>query len=94
MLGTKIIDLHGNIFTLGNWHLKTQIPIGIYDKLVFTKDTISLESFNLAIKGNKFKAYFYSLSLNLYICFKLTLKGYDESKDIRKAYLYGKRKNK
>lgn len=94
MLGSQIIDLHGNIFTRGDWTLETQIPTGIYDKLIFTKDILSQESFNLAIKDNKFRAYIYLSYLTLYACYKLTLDGYDESNDIRKAYLYGKRKHK
>ena len=62
------------------------------DKLIFTRDYASGDSFNLAVKKKTYKAYFYNLSINCYVCYKLELVGYDESKDIRKAYLYGKRR--
>lgn len=91
-MAKEILDLHGNKFKVGDWKLFLNIPIGKSDKLIFTRDYLSGEAFNLEVKGKKYKAYFYNLSMNLYVGYKLELTGYDESKDIRKAYLYGKRK--
>ena len=33
--------------------------------------------FNLGVKGKTYKAYFYNLSINFYVCYKLELIGYD-----------------
>lgn len=91
-MAKEILDLHGNKFIAKNWKLCLDIPIGKWDKLVFTRDYVSGDSFNLGVKGKTYKAYFYNLSMRCYICYGLELAGYDESKDIRKAYLYGKRR--
>ena len=88
----EILDLHGNKFKVGDYKLSLEIPIGKCNKLIFTRDPLSGETFNLFVKGKIYKAYFYNLSINCYVCYKLELVGYDESKDIRKAYLYGKRR--
>lgn len=94
MFGPIIKDLHGNIFSTKTWGLYIAIPQGKYDKLIFTKDHLSDKPFNLAIKGNKYYAYILTEEQSIYVKYKLTLQGYDESLDIRKAYLYGKRKSK
>lgn len=91
-MAKEILDLHGNKFKVGDYKLSLNISIGKCDKLIFTRDHISGETFNLFVKGKIYKAYFYNLSINCYVCYKLELIGYDESKDIRKAYLYGKRR--
>lgn len=91
-MAKEILDLHGNKFIAKNWKLYLSIPIGKCDKLIFTRDYVSGDSFNLAVKKKTYKSYFYNLSINCYVCYKLELVGYDESKDIRKAYLYGKRR--
>ena len=91
-MAKEILDLHGNKFIAKDWKLCLSIPIGKCDKLIFTRDYVSGDSFILAVKKKTYKAYFYNLSINCYVCYKLELVGYDESKDIRKAYLYGKRR--
>lgn len=91
-MAKEILDLHGNKFKVGDYKLSLEIPIGKCNKLIFTRDHISGEIFNLFVKGKIYKAYFYNPSINCYVCYRLELVGYDESKDIRKAYLYGKRR--
>lgn len=89
----EILDLHGNKFEVLGYKLELKIPILKWERLLFTRDYISGESFNLGIRGKVYRAYFYNYEMDLYVSYKLKYLGYDESKDIRKSYLYGKRKN-
>ena len=84
----EIIDLHGNKFKVGDYFLCLKIPITGKGNLVFTRDLISGEPFNLSVNKNKYKGYFYNVSLNLYVKYDLEYNGYDESLDIRKSHLY------
>jgi hypothetical protein len=84
----EITDLHGNKFRVGNYKLCLKIPITGKGNLVFTRDLISGESFNLSVNNKRYKGYFYNLSLNLYIRYNLEYMGYDEGSDIRKSHLY------
>ena len=70
-MAKEILDLHGNKFIAKDWKLCLNIPIGKWDKLVFTRDYVSGDSFNLGVKGKTYKAYFYNLSINCYVCYKL-----------------------
>lgn len=90
MRSEKIIDLHGNIFTLGDWELVYPIPIKYFDKMIATAETQNHKPFILTIKGKDYYAYVYNIIYHSYIRFELKLIGYDESKDIRKDYLYEK----
>lgn len=80
----EITDLHGNKFRVGNYKLCLKIPITGKGNLVFTRDLISGEPFNLSVNKKKYRGYFYNLSLNLYVRYDLEYRGYDESSDIRK----------
>lgn len=84
----EIIDLHGNKFRVGDYSLCLNIPITGKGNWVFTRDLISGEPFNLSVNKNKYKGYFYNISLNLYVKYNLEYNGYDESSDIRKSHLY------
>jgi hypothetical protein len=84
----EIIDLHGNKFKVGDYSLCLKIPITGKGNLVFTRDLISGEPFNLSVNKNKYKGYFYNVSMNLYVKYDLEYNGYDESSDIRKSPLY------
>ena len=50
-MAKEILDLHGNKFKVGDYKLSLEIPIGKCDKLIFTRDHISGETFNLFVKG-------------------------------------------
>lgn len=50
-MAKEILDLHGNKFIAKDWKLCLNIPIGKWDKLVFTRDYVSGDSFNLGVKG-------------------------------------------
>lgn len=92
MLGNQIKDLQGNIFSVGDWAFATQIPTGIYIEFVFTRDYLTGKRFNLVSKDNKYFGYFYLSFYNLYIKYNLDKIGYEESLDIRKAYLYANKR--
>lgn len=81
----KIIDLHGNVFNILEWELYLEVPSDL-DKLLFTRDCVSGESFLLGIKNNTYSAYFYSMPINCYIGYELGYQEHDKSKDIRKVY--------
>lgn len=94
-MAREITDLHGNKFKVGDYKLCLNIPITGKGNLVFTRDLISGEPFNLSVRPfnlsvskKKYKGYFYNLSLNLYVMYDLEYVGYDESSDIRKSHLY------
>lgn len=94
MFGTIIKDLHGNIFSVKSWRLYIAIPLKDIKAMIYTRDRISDKVFDLAITHeDKYFAFCPIQEQSLYTGYELTLKGYDESLDIRKAYLYG-RKNK
>lgn len=93
-MAREITDLHGNKFKVGDYKLCLNIPITGKGNLVFTRDLISGEPFNLSVSKKKYKGYFYNLSLNLYVRFDLEYMGYDESSDIRKSHLYVRKGNK
>lgn len=88
----EIKDLHGNKFKVGDYKLCLEIPITGKGNLVFTRDLISGEAFNLSVVRNRYLGYFYNLSLNLYVRYDLEYVGYDESSDIRKSHLYVRKK--
>lgn len=90
-MAKEITDLHGNKFRAGDYSLCTEVPIG-KGNLIFTWDYVSGESFLLSIRKNKYLGYFYNQSLDLYIRYRLEYIGYEESSDIRKSHLYGKRR--
>lgn len=94
MKGDTFTDLHGNIFSLGDWELASQIPIGEFDHIYYTGNANKFEPFNLCVKGNNYYAYIYNIQYHLFIRYNLKLKGYDESKDIRKSYLYERNRSK
>lgn len=83
-MAKEILDLHGNKFKVGDYKLCLKIPITGKDNLIFTRDLISGEPFNLSVNKKKYRGYFYNLSLNLYVRYDLEYRGYDESSDIRK----------
>lgn len=91
MFGPQIKDLHGNIFSVHKWRLYIAIPKK-FDKVIFTKDCLTNTSFNLAINGDTYMAFDLIEDQPIYVGYKLKLEGYDESLDIRKSHLYGKRK--
>nr|UVY19857.1 MAG: hypothetical protein [Bacteriophage sp.] len=92
-MAREITDLHGNKFRVGDYKLCLKIPITGKGNLVFTRDLISGEPFNLSVNKKKYKGYFYNLSLNLYVRYDLEYVGYDESSDIRKiSFVCQKRK--
>lgn len=88
-MAREITDLHGNKFKVGDYKLCLEIPITGKGNLVFTRDLISGEAFNLSVIR---VGYFYNLSLNLYVRYDLEYVGYDESSDIRKSHLYVRKK--
>lgn len=45
-MAKEILDLHGNKFIAKDWKLCLSIPIGKCDKLIFTRDYVSGDSFN------------------------------------------------
>lgn len=87
-MAKEILDLHGNKFKVGDYELCFKIPITGEGNLIFTRDLISGEYFNLSVNKKKYRGYFYNLSLNLYVRYDLEYRGYDESSDIRKSHLY------
>lgn len=87
-MAREIVDLLGNKFKVGKYKLCFNTPIK-KGPLIFTRDIISGELFNLYQKNNqKYLGYFYNLSLNLYVRYELELIGYQEAQDIRKSHLY------
>lgn len=93
MFGRLVKDLHGNIFSVKDWRLYIAIPLEKFERVIFTKDHLSQIDFNLGIthKGNYY-GFDFSLDLNLYIGYKFILEDYDESLDIRKSYLWTKKR--
>lgn len=91
-MAREITDLHGNKFKVENYKLCLEIPITGKGNLVFTRDLISGDAFNLSVVRDKYLGYFYNLSLNLYVRYDLEYVGYDESSDIRKSHLYVRKK--
>ena len=91
-MAREILDLHGNKFRVGDYKLCLKIPITGKGNLVFTRDLISGEAFNLSVIRDRYLGYFYNLSLNLYVRYDLEYVGYDESSDIRKSHLYVRKK--
>lgn len=91
-MAREIIDLHGNKFKIGDYKLCLEIPITGKGNLVFTRDLISGEAFNLSVVRDRYLGYFYNLSLNLYVRYNLEYVGYDESSDIRKSHLYARKR--
>lgn len=91
-MAREIIDLHGNKFKVGDYKLCLEIPITGKGNLVFTRDLISGDAFNLSVVRDKYLGYFYNLSLNLYVRYDLEYVGYNESSDIRKSHLYVRKK--
>ena len=87
-MAKEILDLHGNKFEVGDYKLCLKIPTTGKGNLIFTRDLISGEPFNLSVNKKKYRGYFYNLSLNLYVRYDLEYRGYDESSDIRKSHLY------
>lgn len=91
-MAREIKDLHGNKFKVGNYKLCLEIPITGKGNLVFIRDLISGDAFNLSVVRDRYLGYFYNLSLNLYVRYDLEYMGYDESSDIRKSHLYARKK--
>lgn len=91
-MAREIKDLHGNKFGVGDYKLCLEIPITGKGNLVFTRDLISGDAFNLSVVRGRYLGYFYNLSLNLYVRYDLEYVGYDESSDIRKSHLYARKK--
>lgn len=91
-MAREIKDLHGNKFKVGDYKLCLEIPITGKGNLVFTRDLISGDAFNLSVVRDRYLGYFYNLSLNLYVRYDLEYMGYDESSDIRKSHLYAKKR--
>lgn len=87
-MAKEILDLHGNKFKVRDYKLCLKIPTMGKGNLIFTRDLISGEPFNLSVNKKKYRGYFYNLSLNLYVRYDLEYRGYDESSDIRKSHLY------
>ena len=102
----EIIDLHGNKFKALDYKVCLEIPIIGKEKLIYTRDLFSgtrdlfsgtrdLFSgvpFSLFYGKDRYKGYFYNQSINAFICYTLEKIGYEESKDIRKAHLYGRKR--
>lgn len=91
-MAREIKDLHGNKFKVGDYKLCLEIPITGKGNLVFTRDLIFGDAFNLSVVRDRYLGYFYNLSLNLYVRYDLEYMGYDESSDIRKSHLYARKK--
>lgn len=91
-MAREITGLHGNKFKVGDYKLCLEIPITGKGNLVFTRDLISGDAFNLSVVKDRYLGYFYNLSLNLYVRYDLEYVGYDESSDIRKSHLYVRKK--
>ena len=81
-MAREITDLHGNKFKVGDYKLCLDIPITGKGNLVFTRDLISGEAFNLSVVRSRYLGYFYNLSLNLYIRYDLKNKKNNENWDI------------
>lgn len=90
----EIIDLHGNKFKTLGYKVCLEIPIIGKEKLIYTRDLLSGVAFSLFYGKDRYKGYFYNQSINAFICYTLEKIGYEESKDIRKAHLYGRKRNK
>lgn len=89
----KILDLNGNIFKVGSYYrlyLKFPFKSGTQK---YTRDLIADKAFNLihTSKGNWYAVWWIDY-LDMYLLRKLEPLSYDESKDIEKAYLYGKKR--
>ena len=99
IMAKEIVDLHGNIFkVIKGWEFYNKVPNfeGNYT-WIFTRDRITDTQFILALNEelNIAVGYWYSNIYQLYVARPLKRIGYDESKDIRKEYLYnGKRQHK
>lgn len=99
IMAKEIVDLHGNIFkVIKGWEFYNKVPNleGNYT-WIFTRDRITDTQFILALNEelNIAIGYWYSNIYQLYVARPLKRIGYDESKDIRKEYLYnGKRQHK
>nr|DAL07257.1 MAG TPA: hypothetical protein [Caudoviricetes sp.] len=88
-----IIDLHGNLFKKVNYDLVFEVPTGNNQKASLTRDLISDEAFCIFLTNDgDWVGYSYLLHYHCYVRWDLKLIGYDESKDIRKAYLYGNKR--
>lgn len=100
-MAKEIVDLHGNIFkVIKGWEFYNKVPNleGNYT-WIFTRDRITDTQFILALNEelNQYNSWLleYSNIYQLYVARPLKRIGYDESKDIRKEYLYnGKRQHK
>lgn len=90
-MAREITDLHGNKFRTEDFKLCLDLLPG-NGPLIFTRDLISGEAFNLYVHKNRYYGYFYSESMDLYVRYKLTLIGYEERSDIRKSHLYVKKR--
>lgn len=93
-MAREIIDLHGNIFeVIKGWEFSQKVPTFDNYTYIFTQDIITKLPFILALSNvnNTAYGYFPSKFYGLYIVYPMIKRGYDESKDIRKAYLYGKK---
>ena len=88
----EIIDLHGNKFKASNYRICLEIPILGKEKLIYTRDLLSGVAFSLFYGKDKYKGYFYNQSTDTFVCYTLEKVGYEESKDIRKAHLYGRKR--
>lgn len=99
IMAKEIVDLHGNIFkVIKGWEFYNKVPNleGNYT-WIFTRDRITDTQFILALNEelNIAVGYWYSNIYQLYVARPLKRIRYDESKDIRKEYLYnGKRQHK
>lgn len=92
IMAKEIVDLHGNIFkVIKGWEFYNKVPNleGNYT-WIFTRDRITDTQFILALNEelNIAVGYWYSNIYQLYVVRPLKRIGYDESKDIRKKYLF------
>lgn len=93
----KIEDLHGHIFKVkGNRDLFKKVPIAFNENFIFNTDRITGDYFILVeMPDNKWDAIFRLGKAWDYLYLRVSLELVDTkpSNDIRKAYLYGKKKN-
>lgn len=89
----KILELGGNHFQVKPFYrLYLDFPFKTGDQCL-TRDLYSNRIFNLIhTKKNRWYAVFYSSELEVYILRKLEFLEYIEKVDIKKHYLYGKRR--
>lgn len=88
---TKITDLHGNTYKLGDYTLEYNFPkFGDYKFGVYTKDIITGKIINIVTchSGNIYGIK-YSIAYGLYVVYRLKFISHDDKLDIRKAYLHG-----